>query len=344
MRFGPTLLLALVAASARPAVANVTGRVVRVEAPRRIEVRIDSGKFLMGVDEETQGAAVAQCQALFDDTSRFGSARNTELCVEYLEALSRMEPRDVHLDAYFIDRDEVSVADYRTCVAAGACNLDPLVSGDDRYIRSEWPIVNITWYEAQDYCKWRGGRLPTEAEWERAARGDDPSSTWPWGELEQPTDFNHGQPRNHAMRTIDRQVAALPVHFFGDPDDADGNALLAPPGSYVWGESPFGTRDQAGNVAEWTADAWIHSERVKGYADLPPTNPYREGSSTKTARVVRGGSWRQPVFVAKSNLRDPFNLIYEGDRRFSHVGFRCARSVRPTTPVDVSMTASRPRP
>lgn len=337
MRWAPALLAVLAVAPE----SGATGKVVRVEAPRRVEVRIDGGKFLMGVDEDTAGAAVAQCQVVFHDAGRFG-ARTSEVCELYLESLSRMEPRDVYIDAYFIDRDEVTVEDYRICVSKGGCSLDPLVSGDDRYIRAEWPMVNITWFEAQDYCKWRGGRLPTEAEWERAARGDDPSSTWPWGELEQPKDFNHGQPRSHAMRAIERQANAL--QFFGDPDDTDGHALLAPRGSYVWGESPFGTRDQAGNVAEWTADAWIHSDRVKGYADLPTVNPYRDPTTPKTPRVVRGGSWRQPVFVAKSNLRDPFGFIYEGDRRFSHVGFRCARSVRPTTPVDLSMSFGKSKP
>lgn len=322
------------------ALANVQGKVVRVEAPRRAEVRIDAGKFLMGVDEDTAGAAASQCQVHFHDSRQFRAM--APFCEDYQDGLFRMEPRDVYLDAYFIDRDEVSVTEYRACVAAGACSLDPLVSGDDRYIRTEWPIVNITWFEAQDYCKWRGGRLPTEAEWERAARGDDPSATWPWGELEQPKDFNHGRPREPAMRSIERQ--ALPLQFFGDPDDSDGHALLAPRGSYVWGESPTGTRDMAGNVAEWTADAWIHNDRIKGYADLPAVNPYREPSSPKTPRVVRGGSWRQPAFVAKSNLRDPFSEIYEGDRRFSHVGFRCARSVRPTTPVDISVVAPARRP
>jgi formylglycine-generating enzyme required for sulfatase activity len=119
----------------------------------------------------------------------------------------------------------------------------------------------------------------------------------------------------------------MPLSFFGDPDDSDGSALLAVPGSYVWGESPTGTRDQAGNVAEWTADAWQHDDRIKGYAGLGPINPHREGAP-HVARVVRGGSWRQPVFVAKSNLRDPFGEMYDPSRRFLHVGFRCARSAR----------------
>jgi formylglycine-generating enzyme required for sulfatase activity len=248
-------------------------------------------------------------------------------CEDYADTLAAMQPREVHLDAYAIDRLEITVADYRRCVAAGGCKLDPLVAGDERYIRDEWPMVNATWDEAQDYCRWRKARLPTEAEWERAARGTDPLATCPWGELEQPRDFNHGQPRAYAMRQIERQPSTTPLAFFGDPDDSDGAVLLAPPGGYVWGESPTGTRDQAGNVAEWTADTWQHDDRIKGYTGLPSGNPVRDGNPHEP-RVVRGGSWRQPVFVAKSNLRDPFNTMYEPTRRFSHVGFRCARSVR----------------
>jgi formylglycine-generating enzyme required for sulfatase activity len=129
------------------------------------------------------------------------------------------------------------------------------------------------------------------------------------------------------MRQIERQPTPTPYLFFGDPDDSDGYALLSAPGSYVWGESPTGTRDQAGNVAEWTADTWQHDDRIKGYAGLGASNPLRDGGPNEP-RVVRGGSWRQPVFVAKSNLRDPFNALYEPNRRFSHIGFRCARDVR----------------
>ena len=119
----------------------------------------------------------------------------------------------------------------------------------------------------------------------------------------------------------------MPLKFFGDPDDTDGFALLAPPGSFPWGESPTGTRDQSGNVAEWTQDAHFTDERKRGYEGLATLNPVREGSATQT-RVIRGGSWRQPSFVSKANLRDPFNAYYDATSRFSHVGFRCARSLR----------------
>ena len=109
--------------------------------------------------------------------------------------------------------------------------------------------------------------------------------------------------------------------------------LLAPRGSFPWGEGPYGTRDQAGSVAEWTSDAHGATDATLGYKGLSGcaegdrcVNPRRDGSSTD-ARVVRGGSWRQPPFLAQSNVRDPYNVLYEPTRRFSHIGFRCARSL-----------------
>ena len=327
---GAAALLLTAAAVGTSLAGDLPGRVVRVEAPRRIEVFVPAGRFLMGVDPDTASAATAQCELVYQPMlNGIGGTPpvRVNFCEDYADALAAMQPREVYLDAFAIDRLEVTAADYRRCVAAGACKLDPLVAGDERYIRDEWPMVNATWDEAQDYCRWRKARLPTEAEWERAARGTDPLATWPWGELEQPRDFNHGQARAYAIRQIERLPPSVPLAVFGDPDDSDGAALLAPPGSYVWGQSPSGTRDQAGNVAEWTADTWLHDDRIKGYAGLGTSNPLRDGRPHEP-RVVRGGSWRQPAFVAKSNLRDPFNGIYEPDHRFSHVGFRCARGVR----------------
>jgi formylglycine-generating enzyme required for sulfatase activity len=149
--------------------------------------------------------------------------------------------------------------------------------------------------------------------------------------VERPKDFNHGQPRSEAMRELERpQQMLIPLPLLGDPDGSDGTVLIAPAGKYVWGEGPYGTRDQAGNVAEWTADAYIHEDNTKGYDNLGASNPQRDpkpGELTP-ARVVRGGSWRQPQFVARANLRDPFNRLYQQNLRFSHIGFRCARSLR----------------
>src|SRR5690606_17265197 len=124
------------------------------------------------------------------------------------------------------------------------------------------------------------------AEWERAARGDgkenidlDQENDWPWGEIHRPTDFNHGQALSVAMRQIERQPASLPLRFFGVPDASDGRPFLAWPGSDPWGQSPYGTRDQAGNAAEWTADAHFRDPTKLGYEGLGTHNPMRDGTS-----------------------------------------------------------------
>lgn len=339
-----TVLLIAVANADRP------GRVVRVDSLPR-HVFVPAGEFVMGISTRNDDIATLRklCETSFAQREprefplpgQNGTSSFCDLYQRQLEAMTdrttdaegHERPRTVYLGAFTIDRNETTVAEYRSCVAASACSLDPLTAGDDRYIRDDWPIVNITWFEAQHYCRWRAARLPTEAEWERAARGDD-ARRWPWGNRDRPSDFNHGQPRALAMREIDRLAwIGIPAAFLGDPDDSDGSGILAPPGSYAWGEGPFGTRDQAGNVAEWTADSLggisptlVVDPQSLGYNGLSSINPQRDASGN-SPKVVRGGSWRQPRFLGRGNVRDPFNMLYVPEARFNHIGFRCARSI-----------------
>ncbi len=335
------LAIVIAAAAGLPASA---GHVVRVEAPPRREVNVPAGEFVMGLEESDVGDLEQDCRTAFEQhqPTQFAlpNGAPTTFCEMYARELEEMTDkiqesddslvdRKVYLSAFAIDRDEVSVTDYRACVATGACELDPLIAGDTRYVRDDWPLVNVTWHEAQTYCRSRGGRLPTEAEWERAARGDD-RRTWPWGDAERPNDFNHGTAVLPAMRELDRYTIGVPMQFIGNSDPSDGNALLAKPGSYAWGEGPYGTRDQAGNVAEWTADALGlgvgGGDLGVGYRGLPSINPRRDGRADEP-RVVRGGSWRQPAFLSRADVRDPYNVLYVPDGRFTHIGFRCARSL-----------------
>jgi formylglycine-generating enzyme required for sulfatase activity len=332
-----------------PASAEHAGRVVIVEHTPAREVFVPAGDFTMGLGPELADEAERQCNELFamqDMSDQQLGGSNGAVCQNYRAELDDMSLRKVTLSAFAIDRDEVTVAEFRACIASGACPLDPMIDGDERYLRDEWPMVNVTWDEAQQLCRWRGGRLPTEAEWERAARGTD-GQLWPWGNAPRDTDFNHGRARNSTFVDLRRTPANLaqPFEFAGDPDASDGAAVLAPPGSYPWGEAPrhggHGARDMAGNVAEWTADAWGLDERYRGYLDLPGCtlddpdaenahwhciNPTRDRSDGPW-RVVRGGSWRQPAWQGHPYLRDPFNYLYDGHRRFAHIGFRCARSI-----------------
>jgi formylglycine-generating enzyme required for sulfatase activity len=334
--------MVVVAAGALAATASAgerAGRVIRVERAPSLEVFVPAGTFTMGVSDKDLKDAVDDCSRAYveDVSDSFArtfitpSSDQTDVCTRYEQELEAMTERQVTLAAFAIDRDEVSVAGYRACVAAGACELDALIDGDERYLRDDGPMVNVTWLEARDFCHWRGGRLPTEAEWERAARGDD-GRRWPWGFTDRPADFNHGQQRVPLMEQIERGISALDL--VGDPDASDGAAELAPPGSYPWGAGPYGTRDQAGNVAEWTADVRGTSGDTLGYTGESLINPFRDGQDTDP-RVVRGGSWRQPAFLGRANLRDPIGLItFQGARRlfqpqerFSYIGFRCARSL-----------------
>lgn len=308
--------------------ASAGGRVVRVDKPLPSKVYVPSGTFPMGLTDRDIDDLGNECDVAIQTQVSFQTSNGSgTLCDVYRDDLAHMHQRDVYVDAFSIDRTEVTTGAYRTCVAAGGCTLDALIAGDERYIGPDaFPMVNVTWDESRRFCAWRGGRLPTEAEWEKAARGSA-GGAWPWGTVQRAHDFNHGKPRAQVVQKLDRNV-----QWLGDPDRDDGFELLAPVGSFPFGEGPYGALDQAGNVAEWTQDAWMHdlehevgyeSKERDGWHALPTVNPRRDGGMSER-RVVRGGSWREPMFIARANARDPFNVMYTPDGRFSHVGFRCA--------------------
>ncbi len=324
--FFPALLFALALGGVGEA---KQGKIVRVERERSAVVEIDAGVFTMGIDREDVEYAQLTCSILHGPNRsplmQFGFT-GLPFCEGYKEMLLQMLPREVYVSEFAIDRYEVTLDDYRACLLDAVCGIDPLIDGDERHQGDDLPLVNVTWSEARTYCAWKGGRLPTEAEWERAARGDD-DRRWPWGDNERADDFNHGQLPAEATAAVDdlphRNTGAGRFNStdHADPDEADGHRYAAPVGSYLWGEGPHGTFDQAGNVAEWVEDEYT----TDGYFDLPAADPVRTpGGSPAVARVVRGGSWRDPQAFGWVAVRAPMNVQIEGTQRHPHIGFRCA--------------------
>jgi formylglycine-generating enzyme required for sulfatase activity len=264
---------------------------VSLRAPGPDAILIRAGSFLMGSSDVEIAHAVTLCKL-----------EGGEGCVDEIAATFSAEavPHEVYLSDFWIDRTEVTVARYRRCVAAGACDEPPYASGGRRFDRPELPVVLVTWGDAQRFCAWAGGRLPTEAEWERTARGPAPiGRRYPWGHVYNPYHANHGK---------------LSVDILG-LEDGDGFLELAPVGSFPAGRTPDGIEDLAGNVEEWVAD-YFAPEYPAGSARDP------SGPASGEERVIRGGSYThgRPWMRAAARGRDaPAN-------RRSWRGFRCARS------------------
>ncbi len=197
----------------------------------------------------------------------------------------------VFLDAYWIDRLEVSNAQYRLCVEAGVC-AEPRSWSDVNFKGDQQPAV-VPWESADTYCRWAGARLPKEAEWEKAARGTD-GRTWPWGD----------------------EFEANRANLSGD---ADGHGFTAPVGSFPNDVSPYGVLDVAGNAAEWVADWWD----AEYYARSPAQNP--TGPASGEQKVHRAPIANAGGGPAKCRC----TVRYAADPNWEY-GFRCASSTAPT--------------
>ncbi len=249
-------------------------------------VFIPAGAFQMGSSQEEIDYALWLCQE-YQDSDRYECER---------AAFEDEYPvRAVYLDDFFIDVHEVTNGDYRECVEAGICAPPKEVwSGTrDRYFGEpeydDYPVIWVSWNDAQTYCEWAGKRLPTEAEWEKAARGTD-GRLWPWGD-------EWSEDRLNCCESI-------------------GNTT--PVGSYPSGVSPYGVQDMAGNVWEWVSDCFQYKYYSLG-PDSNPTGPIC-GADADVLRVLRGGSWSYPPRYARTADRSP-NL---SSNRYPNIGFRCA--------------------
>ncbi len=293
------------------------GRIDRIAVRRPAMVWVPAGKFLIGVSKRESERLFRACLVELGSATRWCDVAAGVGNLALLQGTHGIGVREVFVGAFRIDRHEVTAAEFRACVAAGGCDVAPLVSGDPGYLKDEWPMVNVTWQDAVDYCAWRGKRLPTEAEWERAARGDD-GRRWPWGDQDRRDGANTGQSESDVVKKARALDGELPLSA---PDDRDGGRYALPPGTLHWGEGPHGTLDQAGNVSEWVTDHFSGD----GYRGLSRINPVRElPPPGEKRRVVRGGDWYSPRFLARTYVRRGQNP----DTRVPWVGFRCAADAR----------------
>lgn len=214
----------------------------------------------------------------------------------------------VQISEFWIDQVEITNGMYGLCVEAGSCR-QPKITGSDNRIDyfgtiefQDYPVVHVTWYDANTYCEWAERRLPTEAEWERAARGDD-MRTFAWGD--EPPNANNSNS----------------INIVGDTSRV---------GSYAEGASFFGALDMTGNVWEWVFDHY----RQSYYAESPTENPTGPTDDSRNyLHVIRGGSFQDDLLNLRVPNRgyevgpDP-SLLPTEDGHYGNssvkIGFRCA--------------------
>lgn len=224
----------------------------------------------------------------------------------------------VSLDAFWIDKTEVTNVMYSQCVQAGICEVPSVATyyADPTYTLH--PVVYVSWNDAVNYCSYAGRRLPTEAEWEKAAAWDPVTNAariYPWG-----NDFDCSKANLDDETKLDSFVVE------GGPS-CDGYDLSSAVGSFPAGASAYGALDMAGNAWEWVFDGFIETDPFNGsqtyYAMSPAANP--TGPEHSAYHVMRGGSWNLNFGLGRAAYR----LWFGPDDRYDGVGFRCALGTTP---------------
>lgn len=238
-----------------------------VDVPERM-VFVPAGDFIMGSDPDKDPMA---------------------------DPLDEFPQHKVYLDAFFIDKYEVSNADY-TKFVEGTGHRKSIFWDNPKFNHPDQPVVGVTWGDANAYAEWVGKRLPTEAEWEKAARGTD-GRLWPWGNEFDPIKCN-----------------------FDDEGKFDGHldgfAMASPVDSFHQGASPYGALNMAGNVAEWVSD-WFDQDY---YTVSPRENPKGPKNSGMGKKSWRGASWFAGFDHMRCAYRDYDDIVASGQI----IGFRCA--------------------
>jgi formylglycine-generating enzyme required for sulfatase activity len=198
----------------------------------------------------------------------------------------------VYVDAFLMDKYLVTVGQYARFLDSASLDAPPDWTIMNRSQHQMRPVANVDWEEANAYCVWAGKRLPTEAEWEKAARGTD-GRTYPWGN-EHPTKFYANVSNEHW----------------------NNHGALTPVGTFEEGKSPYGIYDMAGNVWEWVSD-WYDQDYYKTSPSQNPAGPHKGAH-----KVIRGGSWGSNPDGLRSAERETHLPSFRG----SGTGFRCAKT------------------
>ena len=240
----------------------------------------------------------------------------------------------VALSPYCMDRFEVTVAQYMQCSDGGGCkratpknewegitqkdheNYDPVCNVGEPVARGKYPINCVSWEFAATYCEANGKVLPSEAQWEFAARGPD-GRKYPWGD-EEPTGGHLNACGPECLAWIKEKGIDYPTKAMYEIDDHYPNT--APVGSFPAGASRFGVEDVVGNVAEWTDD-WF-SPYKKGKIGAPEKDPHNPEASKH--KVIRGGAWNSSE---PSWLRPSYRYRAAPTMRSHGIGFRCAKNL-----------------
>jgi formylglycine-generating enzyme required for sulfatase activity len=248
------------------------------QADGMVMLYVPGGMFLMGSTDQQVVTAMSLCDQ-YPDAYGKCAAETFEL---------EVPQHQVTVEGFWIDQTEVTNAQYDRCVQGGACRRSRLAN-NAAYNGANYPVAGIPWDDAVNYCEWVGGRLPTEAEWEYAARGPE-GHIFPWGNE---FDCEGGNFWENCSRC------------------EDGYAKPAPVGSFPSGISWSGALDLAGNVWEWVLDEY-DEDTIHYQSSLPPTI---DGG----LRIIRGGSWGYcPAYV-----RATYRYVVEPEADYLAVGFRC---------------------